>query len=156
MLKIKKDTSVRISLALAIIALVTLAVVLALLPWIVRYFLNETDYVRMKYFVPALVLLYSASLPVAVADIMLIRLLALVRKSQVFTPQSVGSLRGISWCCFGESLILLSVGLILFNIFAPVICVTAFAAAFLGIVLRVVKNVIEEAVAIKSENDFTI
>ena len=30
------------------------------------------------------------------------------------------------------------------------------AAGFLGLVLRVVKNVIEEAVALKAENDFTI
>ena len=29
-------------------------------------------------------------------------------------------------------------------------------AGFLGLVLRVVKNVIEEAVALKAENDFTI
>ena len=32
----------------------------------------------------------------------------------------------------------------------------AFVAGFLGLVLRVVKNVIEEAVALKAENDFTI
>ena len=34
--------------------------------------------------------------------------------------------------------------------------VLAFVAGFLGLVLRVVKNVIEEAVALKAENDFTI
>ena len=31
-----------------------------------------------------------------------------------------------------------------------------FAAFFMGIILRVVKNVIEQATVIKSENDFTI
>ncbi len=156
MLKIKKDTSVRISLSLAIIALVALVVVLALLPLIVRHYLTYLNTAYMKRFTQALILLYSASLPVVAADIMLIRLLTLVRKSQVFTTQSVGSLRGISWCCFAECVILLVTGVLLFHPFAPVICLIAFAAAFLGIVLRVVKNVIEEAVAIKSENDFTI
>ena len=32
----------------------------------------------------------------------------------------------------------------------------AFAAAFFGLILRVVKNVIEQAVILKNENDFTI
>ena len=34
--------------------------------------------------------------------------------------------------------------------------VLAFTAALLGLCLRVVKNVIEEATAIKSENDLTV
>ena len=34
--------------------------------------------------------------------------------------------------------------------------VLAFVVGFLGLVLRVVKNVIEEATALKTENDFTI
>ena len=101
---------------------------------------------------------YLALLPVVVADILLIRLLGNVRRAEIFTPSAVSKLRGISWCCFAECLILLGGGVSFYKLFIlpRAFLVIAFIAAFLGIVLRVVKNVIEEAVAIKSENDYTI
>jgi hypothetical protein len=37
-----------------------------------------------------------------------------------------------------------------------VIALAAVSAAFFGLILRVVKNVIAAAVALKAENDFTI
>ena len=87
----------------------------------------------------------------AVADGFLVKLLLLVRKRQVFTDKAVSCLRTISWCCFIEAGLLL-VGVACFFMM-PVL---AFVVGFLGLVLRVVKNVIEEAVALKAENDFTI
>ncbi|MBQ9079800.1 MAG: DUF2975 domain-containing protein [Clostridia bacterium] len=156
MLKIKKDISVKISLVLAYVALVGIAAACIALPFILRHMLSSVNTVYMKRFVPSLIVLYSAVVPVSVADIMLIRLLGLVRESQVFTASAVAILRGISWCCFAECAILLLESVILFGLTTPIICAVAFVAAFLGIVLRVVKNVIEEATAIKSENDFTI
>ena len=36
------------------------------------------------------------------------------------------------------------------------LCIVALAAAFFGIILRVVKNVFEQAVALQEENDYTI
>lgn len=156
MLKIKKDVSVKISLAAAVIALVAIAAVTVALPFIVRYYLTYVNTAYMKRFVPALIVLYSAMVPIAAADILLIRLLGFVKRAQVFTPSAVAALRGISWCCFAECFLLICEGCVLFAPFAPVICAVAFASAFLGIVLRVVKNVIEEATEIKSENDFTI
>ena len=87
--------------------------------------------------------------PVALADILLIRLLLLVRAGRTFSPEAVGSLRGISWCCLFEGAYLIFVGIFMFDPAAVSFCMLAFAAVFLGIVLRVVKNVIEEATAIK-------
>ena len=91
-------------------------------------------------------------IPVAVADGFLVKLLLLVRRHQVFTDKAVSCLRTISWCCFIEA----GLCLVTARPFFPVHYAAAFAAGFLGLVLRVVKNVIEEAVALKAENDFTI
>ena len=96
-------------------------------------------------------LVYLCLIPVAVADGFLVKLLLLVRKRQVFTDKAVSCLRTISWCCFIE------VGLLLLGVrYFYMMPALAFVAGFLGLVLRVVKNVIEEAVALKAENDFTI
>ena len=96
-------------------------------------------------------LAYIYLIPVAVADGFLVKLLLLVKKRQVFTDRAVSCLRTISWCCFIEAgLLLLGV------IYYYVVPILAFIVFFLGLVLRVVKNVIEEAVALKAENDFTI
>lgn len=78
-------------------------------------------------------------------------LLTRVRRELVFTDRSVACLRMLSWCCMGEAVCFLYVGLYFRFSFA-----VSFAAFFIGIALRVVKNVIEEAAAIKAENDFTI
>ena len=91
-------------------------------------------------------------IPVGVADGYLVKLLLLVRRHLVFTEKAVACLRTISWCCFIEA----ALCLITARIYFPAHYAAAFVAGFLGLVLRVVKNVIEEAVALKAENDFTI
>ena len=156
MLKIQKNTSAYISLVLAVLALVVLVAIWATLPLIIDYFLSDIIEGRTGSKISVLAVLYAASLPVAVADMLLIRLLLLVRGGRIFTPEAVGSLRGISWCSLFEGALLLCVGVIVFDPVAVSLLMLAFAAVFLGIVLRVVKNVIEEAAAIKTENDYTI
>ena len=155
MLKIKKNTSAYISLVLAVLALVVLIAIWATLPYIVDYFYSLFKG-RVDGKTQLLAALYAASLPVALADILLIRLLLLVRAGRTFSPEAVGSLRGISWCCLFEGAYLIFVGIFMFDPAAVSFCMLAFAAVFLGIVLRVVKNVFEEATAIKTENDYTI
>lgn len=85
------------------------------------------------------------------ADGAMLVLLHRVRRELVFTDPSVTCLRILSWCCLGEAACFFFVGYYFRFSFA-----VAFAAFFIGIALRVVKNVIEEATAIKAENDFTI
>ena len=97
-------------------------------------------------------LVYLCLIPVAVANGFLVKLLLLVRRRQVFTDGAVSCLRTISWCCFIEAGLFVVIGVLFFGIDL----ILAFVAGFLGLVLRVVKNVIEEAVALKAENDFTI
>jgi hypothetical protein len=99
-----------------------------------------------------LYLCYACCVPALVALFRLDRLLSNIMKDLVFTEENVRALRVISWCCFAEALILTVAALY----FAPIIFAVAAVAAFFGLILRVVKNVIDAAVALKSENDFTI
>ncbi len=150
MLKIKKKASVTISLALAIIALFCVVAVAVWIPfWNWTHLAQE--HIDIYPYSVVIALLYLILIPALVADVSLLRLLSNVSKSLIFTPQSVALIRTISWCCFAETVLCLALG-----VCSPVMIVVAFAAAFLGVVLRVVKNVIEEAVDIKSENDFTV
>ncbi len=100
---------------------------------------------------PLIFTVYAAGIVSLALLFCLNRLLSNIRKGSVFITDNVKLLRSISWCCFVVSVILLFSGfyyiLFLFG---------AVAAGFFGLILRVVKNVIEQAVIIKTENDFTI
>ena len=85
------------------------------------------------------------------ADLFLMGLLRCVGEETVFSEKSVERLRGVSWCCIGEAVVFALLG-IWFQLAFGV----AFGALFVGICLRVVKNVIEEATEIKMEHDFTV
>ena len=71
--------------------------------------------------------------------------------NEVFVENNVRQLRAISWCCFAVAFILLVSGF-----YYILFVIGAVAAGFFGLILRVVKNVIEQAVILKNENDFTI
>ena len=83
---------------------------------------------------------------------MLDRLLSNIRKEEIFIPQNVSYLRGISWACF-----VMCVPCLLVSVYgSQIFLFIMVAAAFMGLILRVVKNVIESAVLIKEENDYTV
>ena len=100
---------------------------------------------------PFMAILYACCIPAMAALVCLHILLGNIKKEKVFIPGNVRLLRAISWCCFSAAAIL---------VFAAkyylLLGLTAVAIAFIGLILRVVKNVIEQAVLIKAENDFTI
>ena len=149
--KISKNASVALSLVccgIGFLGLIAMAVLLTIL--LVR---EDTfpfgagtarTWMALRYFLMLI--------PVGVADGFLVKLLLLVKRHLVFTDGAVSCLRTISWCCFIEAGLFVVSGVLFFGIDL----VLAFVAGFLGLVLRVVKNVIEEAVALKAENDFTI
>lgn len=100
---------------------------------------------------PLVVLIYSCTVPGLTALFSLDRLLVNIKVGAVFIERNVKHLRVISWCCFAVSAILF-----VFAFYYLLFLLIAVAAVFFGLILRVVKNVIEQAVAIKNENDFTI
>ena len=101
--------------------------------------------------VMVLVLAYMALAAMMLADALLFWLLQRVRRGEVFTATSVSLIRGVSWCCFLLSAVFCGLG-----IYFQLAFIVAIMAVFLGLCLRVVKNVIEEATLIKSENDLTV
>jgi hypothetical protein len=80
------------------------------------------------------------------------RLLRNIRKDLVFIRENVKALRTISWCCFAIAIVMLCG----WPFIHFVLIIIAAAAAFFGILMRVVKNVIDAACEIKDENDYTI
>lgn len=93
-----------------------------------------------------------------VALICLDKLLINVRKEIVFDVKNVKLLRIISWACIYAGCVgMLSFFIILAMKFMfETLLILAIGELFMGLVVRVVKNVFEAAIKIKDENDLTI
>lgn len=158
--KIKKRTSTVISLILTVSVMLMLAAVMIALPFVIEDAPMMT--LVKDYFDEKTVLGISGTtafwcwfyLDCVIAEICcaaVVFLLIRVRRKQVFSPLSVAILRFVSW----------GVILIAFTCFAATVyfnmaVILALVFCFLGLCLRVVKNVLEEATAIKDENDLTV
>lgn len=157
MFKVSAKFSNNLSLAIAIVFLVGCVAAAFLMPTVTNMLIDTPDNIgdrgsitesgRVFVHIMAYVLLAV----VALADVLSIKLLLRIRKGKVFTKKSVSLIRGISWSC-----IMLCLAFALLGVYFQLALIMAFLALFLGICLRVVKNVIEEATLIKSENDLTV
>ena len=78
-------------------------------------------------------------------------LLAHISKQETFVEENVKALRIISWCCYAIAGVFLILAYL-----RPLAFIVAFAAAFFGLIMQVLKNVFAMAVELKDENDFTI
>lgn len=78
-------------------------------------------------------------------------LLRNLRKGKVFVEGNVQLLRQISLCCFGACAICFAG---CFRIYS--LGVIALAAGFMGLVVRIVKNVFAQAVPMRDELDLTV
>ena len=95
--------------------------------------------------------IYTGLIPAVVLLLRLFGLLRRIVKEQVFVRENVESLRTISWCCFAGS----AMGLVSAAYYIPWGMV-GVAAAFMGLIVRVVKNVFAKAVELQDEADLTI
>ena len=77
--------------------------------------------------------------------------LARIEKEEVFTPANVLALRRISWCCAGAAAVCLAAA----YIYLP-FAFLGVAAAFMALIVRVLKNAFAQAVHMKDELDYTI
>ena len=101
--------------------------------------------------VPLLITFYSCAAVGFVILFVLDRLVENIRKGEVFVSKNIKLLRILSYCCFVIAVITL-----IFARLRIIVFVITFAAAFIGLILRVIKNCFEEAVKLREENDFTI
>lgn len=78
-------------------------------------------------------------------------LLGNISRGKVFIERNTQCLRAISWACMLAGAAFFLLGFRRATFWLP-----SFFCFMLGLVMRVLKNVFEEAVEIKAENDFTI
>ena len=95
---------------------------------------------------------YASFVPAIIALFSLDVILRNIKKELVFFRVNIKCLRIISWCCFAIAIIMLCG----WPFISYVLAFVAAAAALFGLLMRVVKNVIDAACDIKDENDFTI
>ena len=95
--------------------------------------------------------LYLCSIPAYLLLHALHCLLCNLQKGSVFLTQNVKLLRRISWCCFAAAGICLAGSPVWYSLFLVTV-----AAAFVGLIVRIVKNVFEHAILMKDELDFTV
>ena len=143
--------SLSLSKFCVLVFMIILILVAASAPWLTRWFFDfsRADLIGTEPFF--LLTIYSGCIPAAVLLISLYRLLRRIETGEVFILQNVESLRWISWSSFlGALICLLSV-----IYYFPWVFV-AVPAAFMGLIVRVVKNVVAQAVELKNEIDFTV
>ena len=152
MLRISKKYSLYLSMILAVIFLIVCAVTAIMLPMLADTLIDVkgTPWEAGDR-IAVLVLAYALLSVVVLADLLLILLLRRVYRGLVFSRKSTDLVRGSSWCCMLLGAVCLGM-----SRYFRLALVLAFAAVLLGICLRVVKNVLEEATEIKSENELTI
>ncbi len=162
MMKISKTLSVKISIVITLLFIAALV------------FITSTAWNYAEIFFPdsgieshtaVILFTYGELIFAYTAAVMLLLLLLNIRKETVFVSANVGYIRLISWMCFAEAVLFFAEGIVYHNfiteavgsaLFLAVFLIIAFACAFMGIIVRVVKNIIEQATAIKNENDYTI
>ena len=120
-------------------------------PWLFSWFIQKRLILPPQSRDYFLVTTYTVAVPAAIAFYMMNRLLANIRKEEVFTEKNTRYLRGMSWCCLAAGLIFLVSSFYYLPFFA--LCA---AAVFMALILRVIKNVFAQAEEIKKENDYTI
>ena len=82
----------------------------------------------------------------------LYKFLRRIEAGDIFVATNVAALRRIGWCCVGAAVICLPAGVGIYLPFAFL----GVAAAFMALILRVLKNAFEQAVRMKNELDYTI
>ena len=94
---------------------------------------------------------YVSVVPITLALWQFDALLRNLLKDKVFLKENVRRIRIIQWCCFAVSLICLPAALFYYPLIFLVVIM-----GFLSLVVAVVCRVMDEAVAIREENDLTI
>ena len=98
-----------------------------------------------------IICLYVCNVPGFVLLWCMDKLLRNLRQGKVFEDDNVRLLKNISICCFVVSVISLSLCSRIYFL-----GVVALMTAFMGLIVRIVKNVFSSAIAMRSELDLTV
>ena len=152
-----RKRSVKLSIAVCFIFVALLTIGLFLGPiavklWFTIYRGFTSNGVAIKNMITLFsAIFYPSAIFAYITLYSLIKLLFNIKNDEIFNDTNVKYLRRIYYCCFAVAFITL-VGGILYIPFGFI----AIAAAFVGLMLRIVKNVMQNAVEIKAENELTI
>ncbi len=94
---------------------------------------------------------YLSAVPAGLLLWKLWKVLGRIKAGEVFTEANTKDLRLVSWACGAET----AICFVSFLYYKPFILV-AVAAGFMMLVVRIVKNIIQQAVSMKAELDLTI
>ena len=122
-----------------------------LLPFLIKIYMGDAYLTDIGRKIALYICLYICGAFSLLISYLLLRLLFNIRKNVVFDRANVKYARYISWCCFAVCAAFFALGF-----FVTFSFVISFAAAFIGLIVRVAKNLLNEAVDIKEENDLTV
>ena len=146
----KEKRSIAITSVLIEIAIVLCATALFLMPYAAKMY-EQISFQRDNVTVPLLITFYVCAAFGFVILFVLNKLIKNIGSEQVFIDENVKLLKILSYCCFAIAVVTL-----IFARFRILVFVITFAAAFIGLILRVIKNCFTEAIRLREENDFTI
>ena len=146
----KEKRSIAITSVLIKIAIVLCAAALFLMPYAAKMY-EQISFQRDNVTVPLLITFYVCAAFGFVILFVLNKLIKNIGSEKVFIDENVKLLKILSYCCFAIAVVTL-----IFARFRILVFVITFAAAFIGLILRVIKNCFTEAIHLREENDFTI
>ena len=146
----KEKRSIAITSVLIKIAIVLCTAALFLMPYAAKMY-EQISFQRDNITVPLLITFYVCAAFGFVILFVLNKLIKNIGSEKVFIDENVKLLKILSYCCFAIAVVTL-----IFARFRILVFVITFAAAFIGLILRVIKNCFTEAIRLREENDFTI
>ena len=124
---------------------------IALVLWCALGIVVPTLFFMQQISFDILILFGLLFVPILLAFYGLHKMLSNIQQGVIFSLQNTASLRLVSWACFFAAIFLLIAAFKW-----PVLIFASGVIGFLGLFVRVIKNMLSEAIAIKEENDFTI
>lgn len=118
--------------------------------WLVGFFLQLRN-MNWQLGVVILAAVYLCSVFAWIVLFRLWKLLGNIKAGRVFIPENIRHMRTVSWCCAAVALVCLLAGLWYLPFF-----VVAMAAAFMALIVRIVKNAFHQALLMKDELDYTV
>ena len=145
------NSSVKVSKACIVLFAVIMAAVMVTAPKLFSLLIEKRiDYLsgKLPYF---LVSTYTACVPAAFALKAMYSLLGNIENGKVFIDENVVHIDRVSVCCIAAGFICLVSCLYYLPFVMP-----GVARGFVGLILKVVKNVFRQAVELQKDSDYTI
>jgi len=139
--------SVMLSLVMTCLGAAFLLLLMFTAPAILRTIDDDPTFLRVMT-----VIFYGCCPAGWLAIASLLKLLLNIRRGLVFTRENVSMLRILSWCFIFVTLV--SLGAFV-TMYLPMLYVF-LGSGFMAVILRVVKNVMEEAAIMREEQELTI